>query len=176
MAAIRQQMLLLDQQRRADTLISSSNASLLVASAVVTQPTIQFRQIDGLRHWHPVIPAKVAGHAALLMPFGRCAELTVESPVRPECDEPRRLFPSLTAQDLLYRSLQVVVILLPPALCGLGRARAVECGAQACALAHNGLASEHHDLRFGTSERRLSLCSNAISSSLQRSTASGEAG
>jgi hypothetical protein len=67
-------------------------------------------------------------------------------------------------------------ILLPAALCGLGLPRTLECGAQARSRAHNSLASGHHDLRFGTSERRLSLCSNAISSSLQRSTASGEAG
>ena len=43
------------------------------------------------------------------MPFGRCAELAVEAPMRPEGDEPRRLFPALTAQDLLYGCLQVVV-------------------------------------------------------------------
>jgi hypothetical protein len=33
--------------------------------------------------------------------------------MRPECDEPRRLFPALTAQDLLYGCLQIVVAELP---------------------------------------------------------------
>src|ERR1051326_6843828 len=108
----RQQMLLLDQQCCADTLISPSDTALLVASAVVTQTTIQFRQVDSLRHGHPVVSSKVASFAfnsTLLMPFIWCAELAVESPVRPECDEPRRLFPALPAQNLLYRRLQIVV-------------------------------------------------------------------
>src|SRR5450759_1992282 len=105
-------MLLLDQQRRADALVSPGNATLLVATAAVEQLTIQFFEISGLRHRHPVVPAEIAGfslHATLLMPFARRAELAVEAPMRPECDEPRRLFPTLTAQNLLYRSFQVVV-------------------------------------------------------------------
>src|SRR5215212_11131134 len=105
-------MLLLDQQRRADVLVSPGNATLLVATAVVKQPTIQSRQIDSLWHRHPVIPAEVAGfsfHASLFMPFRRCAELAVEAPMRPECDEPRRFFPALAAQNLLYRGFQIVV-------------------------------------------------------------------
>ena len=36
------------------------------------------------------------------MSFGGSAELAFEAPMRPECDEQRRLFPALTAQDLLY--------------------------------------------------------------------------
>src|SRR6476660_951350 len=105
-------MLLLDQQSRTDALVSRGNATLLIATAVVKQPTIQFRQIDHLRHRHPVIPAEVAGfsfHATLLMPFSRCAELAVEAPMRPECDEPRRFFPALTAHNLLYRGFEVVI-------------------------------------------------------------------
>src|SRR5215207_1760482 len=93
-----QKMLLLDEGRRADALVSSGDAPLLVAAAVVEQTTVQRGQIDGARHRHPVVPAEVARlsfHAALLMPFGRRAELAVEAPVRPECDKARRLFPAL---------------------------------------------------------------------------------
>src|SRR6266481_7787645 len=109
-------MLLLNQQRRTHALASPGNAPLLVAPAPVKQFTIQFRQIDSIRHRHPVVPAKVTGfslHAALLMPFAGGAELAVKAPMRPECDEPRRLFPALTAQDLLYGCLQIVIAELP---------------------------------------------------------------
>ena len=118
-------MLLLDQQRRADVLVSPGNAPLPVTTAVVKQAMIQLCQIDSLRHRHPVISAEVAGlsfHAALLMPFGRGTELAVETPMRAERDEPRRLFPALSAQDLLYRCLEIVVLLCRTALCS-GRRR-----------------------------------------------------
>ena len=69
-----------------------------------------------------------------------------------------------------------IVVLWPSALCGPGCGKRGEWGVQPRVPPHNGLPSEHHDLRFGTSERRLSLCSNAISSNRQRSTASEEAG
>src|SRR3954468_5312698 len=105
-------MLPLDQQRRADALVSPGYATLLVYTAVVEQLTIQFCQIDRLRHRHPVIPSEVAGFsfdAALFMSFGRCAELAREAPMRPECDEQRRLFAALSAQDLLYGCFEIVI-------------------------------------------------------------------
>ena len=64
------------------------------------------------RHRHPVITPKVARlplYTTLLVSFSRRAELAVKAPMRTECNEPRRLFPSLTAQYLLHSRRQIVV-------------------------------------------------------------------
>src|SRR5689334_22080779 len=96
--------------RRCSGFARRSNAARRDGSPPATDDSVQPDQ-------QPPAPApsdscEIAGfsfHAALLMSFGRCAELAVEAPMRPKCDELGCLFPALTAQDFLHRSLQVVV-------------------------------------------------------------------
>ena len=78
---------------------------------------------------------------------------------------------------ILYDSVpgHKIRLLWRAALCGRGAQDPRNMGLSGKFAAHNGLALAHHGLPFGISERRLS-CSNATSSSRQRSIASEAAG
>ena len=59
--------------------------------------------IRRLRHWHPMVPAKVSSlsfDATFLVRLGRRAKLRFESPVRTECDEARCLLAPVSTQNL----------------------------------------------------------------------------
>jgi hypothetical protein len=59
-----------------------------------------------------VTPAKITTltfDSAFFMGFRRCAKVALEAPVRAEGDEACRLLALMAAQDLLHRTLQVVV-------------------------------------------------------------------
>src|ERR1019366_7198729 len=72
----------------------------------------QLRQVRDVRNQHQMVAPEVAHfafHAALLIAPRRIAELRLKTPVRTETDQPLRLFPLMAAQNLLHRTLQVVV-------------------------------------------------------------------
>jgi len=56
-----------------------------------------------------VVAPKVSGFRfdALLVRLGWCAKLSVEAPVRAERHEARRLFPAMSAQDLLTAEVRL---------------------------------------------------------------------
>src|SRR5712692_845886 len=98
--------------RRADWLRMPLNHPALVFLRTRRQQQVQLFQIPDLRHRHQMIPPELpsfAFHTAFLMPLTRRAELRLESPVRTESDEPRRLLPLMAPQDFLYGTLEVVV-------------------------------------------------------------------
>src|ERR1035437_1247144 len=107
-----QQMLPLHYQSGSHTLLSPCDGPPLIFATTGDELPVQVGDVESLGHRHPVIPAKVANfpfHAPLLVAFARCAELTLVSPMGTEGDEPRRLFPPLPAQNLLYGRTEIVV-------------------------------------------------------------------
>src|SRR5664280_2886429 len=105
-------MLPLHYQSSSHTLLSPCDGPPLIFATTGDELPVQVGDVESLGHGHPVIPAKVADltlHAPLLVAFAWRAELTLESPMGTEGDEPRRLFPPLPAQNLLYRGTAVVV-------------------------------------------------------------------
>src|ERR1700719_884381 len=86
--------------------------SLLIPPGFFPQVQVQSLPVGHLWHRHHVIPAKVSPfsfHSALLVPFSGGAELRLEAPMRSEGDESCRLLPLVTPQNLLHRTLQVVI-------------------------------------------------------------------
>src|SRR5450631_1236184 len=105
-------MLPLHYQSSSNTLLPPGDRPPLIFAATGYELPVQIGDVESLGHRNPVIPAKVADlpfHAALLVAFARRAELTFISPMGTEGNKPRRLFPPLSAQNLLYRRTEVVV-------------------------------------------------------------------
>src|SRR2546427_6592793 len=97
---------------RADRLCPSANDPLLIFLGSFEQENVQFLPAADLRHGHQMVPAKVSAfsfHAALLVTFSRCAELGLETPMRSESDESRRLLSLVSSQNLFHCTLEVVV-------------------------------------------------------------------
>src|ERR1035437_9656911 len=89
-----------------------ADQTLLVVPVSFQQEQVQGLPAGNLRDGHHVVPAKVSAfsfHAALLVAFSLRAELRLETPMRSEGDESRRLLPLVAPQNLLHRTLQVVV-------------------------------------------------------------------
>src|ERR1035441_4577251 len=89
-----------------------ADQTLLVVPGSFQQEQVQGLPAGNLRDGHHVVPAKVSAfsfHPALLVAFSRGAELRLETPMRSEGDESRRLLPLVAPQNLLHRTLQVVV-------------------------------------------------------------------
>src|ERR1019366_8791430 len=89
-----------------------ADQTLLIVPGSFQQEEVQGLPTGHLRDGHHVVPAKVSAfsfHAALLVAFSRCAELRLKTPMRSEGDESRRLLPLVAPQNLLHRTLQVVV-------------------------------------------------------------------
>src|SRR6266705_4433747 len=102
----------LDDHPRADRLRSTLNDAALVFLRTRRQQQVQLLQIPHLLHRYQMVPPELAPfafYATLFMPFAWRAKLRLESPVRAESNEPRRLLPLMTPQDFLYGALQVVV-------------------------------------------------------------------
>src|ERR1019366_3415770 len=86
--------------------------TLLIVPGSFQQEDVQGLPTGNLRDRHHVVPAKVSAfsfHPALLVAFSRRAELRLETPMRSEGDESRRLLPLVASQNLLHRTLQVVI-------------------------------------------------------------------
>ena len=108
----RQQMLAFDPHRLADRHRLACDPPLFVLLAATAQLFVQLFQVLHLRNRHQMVAAEVthfAFHSALLVASRRVAELRLKAPVRAESDQALRLFPLMTAQNLLHRALQVVV-------------------------------------------------------------------
>ena len=105
-------MLALDHHARSHRLLASGDQPLFVLLASRQELPVQVREIRRFRHRHPVIAPEVSSFsfdAALLVRLGRRAKLRLESPVRTEGNEASRLFPPMSAQNLLHRRGQVVI-------------------------------------------------------------------
>src|SRR5881628_1755230 len=105
-------MFTLHDHPRADRLRTTLNDAALVFLRTGHQQQIQLFQIPDFRQRHQMVPPELAPfsfYATLFMPFAWRAKLRLESPVRAESNEPRRLLPLMTPQNLLHRALQVVV-------------------------------------------------------------------
>ena len=86
--------------------------SALILLAALLQISVQFFQIAGFRrnHWVPLPEVSaLTFDAALLVATSRIAELALKAPVGTEGDEAAVFLPLISMQDLLYRTLQVVV-------------------------------------------------------------------
>ena len=73
---------------------------------------VEIIKIPRVRQRHPVIAPEVTGFAlnpAFFVRFPRIAKVAREAPVRAEGDEARGLLAPMAAQNLLHRTLQVVV-------------------------------------------------------------------
>src|SRR5271167_2439389 len=82
-----------------------ADQTLLIFPRSFQQEQVQGLPTGNLRDRHHVVPAKVSPfsfHAALLVSLSRIAELRLETPMRSEGDESRRLFPLVTAQNFLH--------------------------------------------------------------------------
>src|SRR5437764_12390268 len=100
---------LLDHQRPY-RLPVSGNQALLILPARSEQLRVKFSEIPRFRDRHPVVTPEVAGltfDAAFFVWFAGRAELTLETPVRAEGNEPRGFLTAEATQDLLHRTLQV---------------------------------------------------------------------
>src|ERR1035437_4922170 len=89
-----------------------ADETLLIVPGSFQQEDVQGLPTGNLRDGHHVVPAKVSAfsfHPALLVAFSRGAELRLETPMRSEGDESRRLLPLVASQNFLYRTLQVVI-------------------------------------------------------------------
>ena len=77
---------------------------------------VQLVQVLRLRNRHQMVPAEVTDFAldsALFVAPRRIAELRLESPVRAKSNQALRLLSLMPAQNLLHRTLQVVVAQAP---------------------------------------------------------------
>src|ERR1035438_625290 len=112
----RQQMLALDFHRLAYLHRLACDTPLLVLLAALQQQCVQLRQVLHPRNRHQVVAPEITHFAfdpTLLVAPRRVAEVGLKAPVRTKCYQPLRLFPLVTAQDLLHRALQVVVAQQP---------------------------------------------------------------
>jgi len=85
---------------------------LLILLRGFPQQNIQFFPTRYLRHRHQMVAAKIttfALHATLLVAFPWRTKLRRKTPVRPEGHESRGLFALISPQNLLHRTLQVIV-------------------------------------------------------------------
>src|SRR5208282_6393905 len=101
----------LDHQR-SDLLLASGDLALFVGAAAGEQLRVELLQVSCLWQRHPVIAPEVAGFAlnpAFFVRFPRIAKVTREPPVRAEGDEARGLLAPMALQNLLHRTLQVVI-------------------------------------------------------------------
>src|SRR2546428_8755439 len=113
----RQQMLALDPHGLAHRVRFARDPTLLVGATSCEQKLVPLFQTLHPRNRHQMIAPEVAHfafHSALLIPSRRIAELRLKAPVRAEGNEPLSLLPLIPAQNLLHRTLQVVVA-QPPA-------------------------------------------------------------
>src|SRR5438128_9009556 len=108
----RQQMLALDPHGLAHRVRFARDPTLLVGATSCEQKLVQLFQTLHPRNRHQMIAPEVAHfafHSALLVSSRRIAELRLKAPVRAEGNEPLSLLPLIPAQNLLHRTLQVVV-------------------------------------------------------------------
>ena len=54
-------MVALNEERQTDTLIAASNHALFMVPATNQQLPVQPRNVNGLRHWYPVVAFRIAG-------------------------------------------------------------------------------------------------------------------
>ena len=104
-------MLALGQHRCTDRQAAPGDDPVLFLKQTALQKPVQSLQIVHLRHGDKMVAPKLSAlalDATLLVTFARRAELRREAPVRTKGNEPRGLFPLMAAQDLLYRTAQVV--------------------------------------------------------------------
>src|SRR6516164_5399720 len=102
---------LLDHQR-AHRLAVSGDEAPFIFTAGSEQLSVKLGEVPRFRDRHPVITPKVAYlafDAAFFVWFGRRAEVALEPPVRAKGNEPRGFLAAAATQDLLHRTLKVVV-------------------------------------------------------------------
>src|SRR5438309_5792443 len=105
-------MLALDPHGLAHRVRFARDPTLLVGATSCEQKLVPLFQTLHPRNRHQMIAPEVAHfafHSALLIPSRRIAELRLKAPVRAEGNEPLSLLPLIPAQNLLHRTLQVVV-------------------------------------------------------------------
>src|SRR5580658_9686317 len=98
--------------RRADTQGVSGDLTPLISMTGGQQLGVEIIKIPCVWQRHPMIAPEVAGFAlnpAFFVRFPRVAKVTREPPVRAEGDEARGLLAPMALQNLLHRTLQVVV-------------------------------------------------------------------
>src|SRR6202453_400621 len=98
--------------RRADALGMSGDLTPLVFMTGGQQLGVEIIKIPCVWQRHPVIAPEVAGFAlnpTFFVRFPRVAKIAREAPVRAEGDEARGLLAPMALQNLLHRTLQVVV-------------------------------------------------------------------
>src|SRR5882724_7821169 len=123
-----------------------------------------------------MVPAKVADlafDAAFLMAFARIAKLTRESPVRAKSDEPLRFLAAVSAEDLLYGSLQIVVsqglkytakvskrqfVGFEKRLLRRSKIRSMKCGSTMHATHRECLEFDNHSAQFRPAFIPINLC------------------
>lgn len=96
----------------ADRLGTSRQDSALIFATAPLQIYVQLVQVTRFGKRHPVVAPEVSAfpfNTALLVAAGRVAELALKPPVRSEGDETACLLAAMSAQDLLYGTLQVVI-------------------------------------------------------------------
>src|SRR5260370_22901998 len=88
------------------------NQTLLIVPGFCQQEEVQRFPTGNLWNRHHVVPAKVSSfsfHSTLLVTFPWGTELRLETPMRSEGYESRVLLPLMPSQNLLHRTLKVVV-------------------------------------------------------------------
>src|ERR1700679_3517670 len=98
--------------RRADGLGMSGDLTPPVFMTGGQQMAVEIIKIPCMRQRHPVIAPEVAGFAlnpTFFVRFPRVAKIAREPPVRAEGDQARGLLAPMALQNLLHRTLQVVV-------------------------------------------------------------------
>src|SRR6202007_750711 len=91
---------------------SLADQTLLIVPGCFQQEKVQRFPTSNLRNRHHVVPAKVSAfsfHPTLLVAFRWVAELRLETPMRSEGHESRGLLALVPSQNLLHRTLKVVV-------------------------------------------------------------------
>src|SRR5205085_1584941 len=89
-----------------------ADQTLLILPGCFQQEEVQRFPAGNLRNRHHVVPAKVSAfsfHSTLLVAFCRGAKLRLETPMRSEGYESRGLLSLVPSQNLLHRTLKVVV-------------------------------------------------------------------
>src|SRR5260370_34666153 len=105
-------MFLFSDHRCTNALRAARNHPALFLHRPSQQKLVQLFQVLHARHRNQVVPpelATLALDATLLVTLAWRTELRFESPVRAKADEPGGLYPLMAAQDLLHRTLEVVV-------------------------------------------------------------------
>ncbi|HUW79388.1 MAG TPA: hypothetical protein VMV54_00680 [Acidocella sp.] len=107
-----QQMFALHRHQSADRLNPSGQNPRLITPAMSDEACVQCVKISHARHWHQVVTPEISAfsrNATLLMTLSECAEFGGKPPMRAERQEPHRLLAPMAAQDLTYRTRQIVV-------------------------------------------------------------------